>query len=137
MSTSEKLPTLPFATAPLWEQWLSEYHTKLRGVWIKVAKKTSGIVSVTHEEALDVALCYGWIDGLRNRCDDQYFLQKFTPRQPKSHWSMRNIANVARLMNEGRMQPPCLAQVEAAQQEGRWEAASELPTITPRSIASN
>ncbi len=123
MSDTKALPILPFASASLWEQWLSEHHARLQGVWIKVAKKASGTVSVTHEEALDVALCYGWIDGQRNRCDDRYFLQRFTPRRPNSNWSNRNIENVARLAAEGRMQPSGLAEVEAARRDGRWRMA--------------
>jgi uncharacterized protein YdeI (YjbR/CyaY-like superfamily) len=85
-----------------------------------LAKKASGILSVTHDEALEVALCYGWIDGQRKSFDETYFLQKFTPRRPKSHWSQRNIAKVARLTEEGRMQPSGSVQVEAARQDGRF-----------------
>src|SRR5262245_23082057 len=114
MAAPKELPTLPFASAALWEEWLSEHHARLDGVWIKMAKKASGIPSVTHDEVLDVALCYGWIDGLRNSLDDQYFLQKFTPRRKKSTWSKRNIAKVAQLTAEGRMRPSGLAEVEAA-----------------------
>jgi uncharacterized protein YdeI (YjbR/CyaY-like superfamily) len=88
-----------------------------------MAKKASAIASVTHEQALDVALCYGWIDGQRKTYDSRFFLQKFTPRRPKSLWSKRNITKVAGLTAEGRMQPAGLAEVEAAKQDGRWEAA--------------
>ena len=123
MATTQELPTLPFASVPLLEQWLFEHHAQLAGVWIKMAKKASGIASVTHDEVLDVALCYGWIDGQRNSYDDRYFLQKFTPRRPKSLWSKRNIDKVATLKAAGRMQPSGLAEVEAARQDGRWEAA--------------
>ncbi len=114
---------MPFTSVPLLEQWLFEHHAQLAGVWIKMAKKASGIASVTHDEVLDVALCYGWIDGQRNSYDDRYFLQKFTPRRPKSLWSKRNIDKVATLKAAGRMQPSGLAEVEAARQDGRWEAA--------------
>ena len=122
MATKE-LPMLPFASVPLWEQWLFEHHAQLAGVWIKLAKKAIGIASVTYDEALDVALCYGWIDGQRNSHDDHYFLQKFTPRRPKSLWSKRNIDKVAMLIAAGRMQPSGLAEVERAKQDGRWQAA--------------
>lgn len=127
MTTAKELPLLPFASASLWEQWLAEYHAQLDGVWIKVAKKASGIASVTHDEALDVALCYGWIDGQRKTYDSQFFLQKFTPRRPKSLWSKRNVAKVAKLTAAGKMQPAGLAEVEAAKRDGRWEAAYDSP----------
>lgn len=127
MSTTKELPILPFASALLWEQWLFEHHAEIDGVWLKVAKKASGIVSVTHDEALDVALCYGWIDGQRKTYDGTFFLQKFTPRRPKSLWSKRNIEKVAKLTAEGRMQPSSFAEVEAAKRDGRWEAAYDSP----------
>lgn len=85
-----------------------------------MARKSSGVASITHDEALEVALCYGWIDSLRRGCDDIYFLQKFTHRRPKSSWSQRNVLIATRLMNEGRMQPEGLAEIEAAQMDGRW-----------------
>jgi uncharacterized protein YdeI (YjbR/CyaY-like superfamily) len=92
-----------------------------------MAKKASGIASVTHDEALDVALCYGWIDGQRKTQDDTYFLQKFTPRRPKSLWSKRNIEKIAALTAAGKMQPSGLAEVAAAQGDGRWDAAYDSP----------
>jgi uncharacterized protein YdeI (YjbR/CyaY-like superfamily) len=92
-------------------------------VWLKIAKKGSGIASVTYDEALDVALCYGWIDGQKKTFDNDHFLQKFTPRRSKSLWSKRNINKVAELTAANRMQPAGLAEVEAAKQDGRWEAA--------------
>jgi uncharacterized protein YdeI (YjbR/CyaY-like superfamily) len=116
-------PTLPFASVAVFERWLSKHHAQFGGVWIKMAKKDSGIPSITHDQALDVALCYGWIDGQRNAFDGEYFLQKFTPRRPKSLWSKRNIEKVAALTASGRMQPAGLAEVEAAQRDGRWAAA--------------
>ncbi len=95
---------------------------------IKIAKKASGIPTVTHAEALDVALCYGWIDGQRDSFDDQWFLQRFTPRRPRSNWSKVNCAKVERLIEEGRMQPPGLAEVERARADGRWAAAYDAPS---------
>ena len=118
-----ELPILPFASVPIFEQWLLENHTEFDGVWIKMSKKTSRIVSVNHDEALEVALCYGWIDGQRKSFDATFFLQKFTPRRARSLWSKRNIAKIAQLTSEGRMQPSGLLEVEAAKQDGRWEAA--------------
>jgi uncharacterized protein YdeI (YjbR/CyaY-like superfamily) len=125
--TTNDLPILPFASVALWEQWLSEHHTRRDGVWLKMAKQASGIASVTYDEALDVALCYGWIDGQRKPVDSEFFLQKFTPRRPKSLWSKRNIAKVAELTAARRMQPAGLAEVEAARRDGRWAAAYDSP----------
>lgn len=133
MTTTKELPVLPFASVRELEHWLYKYHAHFNGLWIKMAKKASGLASVTHDEALEVALCYGWIDGQRNRFDDSYFLQKFTPRRPKSLWSKRNIAKVERLIIEKRMQPSGLAEIEAAKQDGRWEAAydSQKTMVVP------
>jgi len=113
----------PFAAVSAWEQWLAEHHNTEHGVWLQIAKKVSGIPTVSYDEALDVALCYGWIDGQRKSFDRDYFLQRFTPRRPKSLWSKRNVAKALQLINSARMQPTGLAQVEAAQQDGRWHAA--------------
>lgn len=90
---------------------------------MKIAKKDSGIASITYDEALDVALCHGWIDGQKNGFDDKFFLQKFTPRRARSIWSKRNIAKVEKLTKEGRMLPAGLAEVEQAKKDGRWDAA--------------
>lgn len=121
--TPPELPVLLFASAAKLEAWLLTHHARAGGVWIKMAKKASGIASVTHDEALDMALCFGWIDGQRKGHDDAHFLQKFTPRRPRSLWSQRNIGKVERLTAEGRMRPSGLAEVEAAQKDGRWAAA--------------
>jgi uncharacterized protein YdeI (YjbR/CyaY-like superfamily) len=123
MMTPKDLPILPFASALLFGQWLCEHHTHPDGVWIKVARKASGVASVTYDEAVDMALCHGWTDGQRKSHDDRFFLQKFTPRRPRSLWSKRNINKIAELTAAGRMQPSGLAEVEAAKQDGRWEAA--------------
>jgi uncharacterized protein YdeI (YjbR/CyaY-like superfamily) len=117
------LPIIPFESAAAWERWLSEHHPQLDGLWLKIAKKASGVPSVTYEEALDVALCYGWIDGQRRALDDVSFLQRFTPRRRRSIWSKRNVNRVVALTAAGRMQPSGLAQAEAAQRDGRWQAA--------------
>ncbi len=127
MATTQEFSILPFASVDLWEQWLAEHHATLNGVWLQIAKKASGIASVTYDEALDVALCYGWIDGQSKRYDETFFCQKFTPRRPRSLWSQRNIEKVAMLTAAGRMQPAGLAEVEAAKQDGRWEAAYASP----------
>ncbi|MFN8541788.1 MAG: YdeI/OmpD-associated family protein [Thermomicrobiales bacterium] len=127
MAATKEYPNLPFASASVWEEWLAEHHAAADGVWIMVAKKASGIASVTHDEALDVALCYGWIDGQGKTFDDTYYLQKFTPRRPKSLWSKRNIEKVTALTAAGKMQPAGLAEVEAAKRDGRWDAAYDSP----------
>lgn len=123
MPTSTKLPILPFETKKKFADWLAKNHDKSAGVWLKIAKKATGIPTVTYAEALDVALCYGWIDGQRNGFDEIYFFQKFTPRRPKSIWSKINVGHVERLIASGEMKPAGLKAVEAAKQDGRWDAA--------------
>ncbi len=123
MPTSTELPILPFESKKKFANWLAKNHDKSVGVWLKIAKKAAGIPTVTYAEALDVALCYGWIDGQRNGFDDRYFLQKFTPRRPKSIWSKINVGHVERLIASGEMKPAGLKAVEAAKQDGRWDAA--------------
>src|SRR5215467_5981080 len=117
------LPTLPFANKNKWAVWLAKQHDKSTGVWLKLAKKNTGIPSITYEEALDVALCYGWIDGQKGSFDDQYWLQKFTPRGPKSIWSKINTEKVERLIASGDMKPSGLKAIELAKHDGRWDAA--------------
>jgi uncharacterized protein YdeI (YjbR/CyaY-like superfamily) len=117
------LPIVPFASKEAWEAWLEEEHATSKGVWLKIAKKGSGIQSVTFPEALDGALCYGWIDGQRDRFDGRFYLQRFTPRRPRSKWSQVNKEKVARLTEAGRMRETGLREVERAKADGRWEAA--------------
>jgi uncharacterized protein YdeI (YjbR/CyaY-like superfamily) len=116
-------PTLAFASAGDWEAWLEERHASAGGVWMKIAKKGSGIASVTYAEALDVALCFGWIDGQKRSFDERFFLQRFTPRRARSLWSQRNREHIERLTAAGRMRPAGLREVEAARADGRWDAA--------------
>lgn len=120
---TDELPILSITDPATWEAWLKEHHANKTGAWLKIAKKNSGLPSVTHDQVLEVALCYGWIDGQRNGLDEHYFLQKFTPRRPRSLWSKRNIEKVEALMAAGRMQPSGLAEVEKAKTDGRWQAA--------------
>jgi uncharacterized protein YdeI (YjbR/CyaY-like superfamily) len=108
-----------------WEAWLTAHWQRPTGVWLKIAKKGSRAASVTASEALDVVLCYGWIDGTRRRLDETYFLQWYSPRRPSSSWSKANVARVEALVAAGRMRPPGLAEVEAAKADGRWAAAYE------------
>jgi uncharacterized protein YdeI (YjbR/CyaY-like superfamily) len=117
--------TLAFASAGDWERWLADNHASADGVWIKIAKKASGIPTVAYPEVLEIALSYGWIDGLRRAHDDTWFLQKFTPRRARSRWSRINRDTAARLIEEGRMKPAGLREVDRAQADGRWDAAYE------------
>ncbi len=110
-----------------WAAWLDEHHGTSPGVWLRLAKKASGLQSVSYDEALEVALCYGWIDGQKKSYDDASWLQKFTPRGAKSIWSKINRAKAEALMASGRMQPAGLKAVESAKQDGRWEAAYDSP----------
>ena len=116
-------PIIAFASAAEFRQWLTRHHTDHPGIWLKIAKKASGIPSVTYAEALDEALCLGWIDGQKKTFDETAFLQKFTKRGKRSFWSKINVGHVARLEKEGRMKPAGLAAVDAAKADGRWEAA--------------
>ena len=121
--TSTDLPTKPFVSKKQWSDWLAKQHDKSPGVWLKIAKKDSRIKSVTYEEALDVALCYGWIDGQKKGFDDQYWLQKFTPRGAKSMWSKINTQKAEKLIASGEMKAPGMKAIESAKKDGRWEAA--------------
>jgi uncharacterized protein YdeI (YjbR/CyaY-like superfamily) len=123
MGADDHLTALPFASDAEWEQWLEENHSVSAGVWIKMAKKDSGIDSVRYPEVLDTALCFGWIDARREALDDKYFLQRFTPRRPRSRWSRINREKVERLITVGRLRPAGLAEAERAKADGRWEAA--------------
>lgn len=117
-----------FPDAAAFEAWLSANHDKAGELWLKIHKKGSGLPSVTYDEALDVALCWGWIDGQKKSFDAQSFLQRFTPRGRKSIWSQRNREHVERLTKAGRMQPPGQREVAAAKADGRWEKAYASPS---------
>jgi uncharacterized protein YdeI (YjbR/CyaY-like superfamily) len=126
-------PILPFERQEDWAIWLDKNHATSSGVWLKMAKKASGIKSVTYDEALEVALCYGWIDGQKKSHNETSWLQKFTPRGPKSIWSKINTDKAMRLIDSGRMKPAGLKAVESARQDGRWEAAydSQRKAVVP------
>ncbi len=128
MEEKNGLPICAFASTQAWESWLAEHHQAANGVWLKLAKKGSGIDSVTYAAAVEGALCYGWIDGQAASYDDTYWLQRFTPRGPKSVWSKVNRATALRLIAADRMAPAGLAAVEAAQRDGRWERAYDPPS---------
>jgi uncharacterized protein YdeI (YjbR/CyaY-like superfamily) len=119
---------VPFASRKEWEWWLRKNHSKTDGVWIKFAKKKSGIQTVTYEEALEVALCYGWIDGQSKGLDETHHIQRFTPRRARSVWSRLNRERALRLIAEGKMKPAGLREVERAKADGRWDAAYEPPS---------
>jgi uncharacterized protein YdeI (YjbR/CyaY-like superfamily) len=114
---------LDMPDAAAWHAWLDVHHAARTDAWLRIAKRRSGRLSVTTDDALDVALCFGWIDGQRRSLDESSFLQRYCPRRPKSTWSEVNVAKVAALTAAGRMQPPGLAEVAAAHADGRWEAA--------------
>jgi uncharacterized protein YdeI (YjbR/CyaY-like superfamily) len=124
MKTTDLL-SLPFASKKKWADWLARQHDKSAGVWLKFAKKGSEIPSVTYDEALEVALCYGWIDGQKKGFDDKYWLQKFTPRGARSIWSKINTEKAEKLIKSGEMEAAGLKVIEAAKQDGRWDAAYE------------
>ena len=121
MTESREIVT--FETAEAFEAWLSERHADCAGIWLKIRKKHPGIVALDYDHALDVALCFGWIDGQKGAFDDEWWLQRFTPRKRNSRWSKRNCDRVAGLMDQGRMRPAGLAEVERAKADGRWQAA--------------
>ena len=131
MTMPTDLPVLSFADQAALEAWLEAEHTSAPGLYVRIAKKSSGVPSVNWEQMVEVLLCFGWIDGRANRLDDSFYLQRITPRRPKSVWSLKNVATVERLTAEGRMRPAGLAAVEAAKADGRWDRAYAGPaTIT-------
>jgi uncharacterized protein YdeI (YjbR/CyaY-like superfamily) len=112
-----------FDSAVAWEVWLAAHHATAVGLWLKLARKDSGVATVSYSEALDVALCYGWIDAQKDKLDQRFWLQRFTPRQPRSRWSAINRTRALALIANQRMRPAGLRQIELAQADGRWEAA--------------
>lgn len=124
-NSKDDLPVLAFAGKQDFESWLSDHHASTPGCWLKIAKKGAGISSVSYAEALDVALCYGWIDGQKNTADQGYWLQRFTPRGPRSKWSKINRSKAETLIERGEMKPAGLREIDRAKADGRWEAAYE------------
>jgi uncharacterized protein YdeI (YjbR/CyaY-like superfamily) len=121
----DELPTMLFATPAELEGWMEREHASSGGFWLTIAKKGSGLTSVSYAEALEVALCFGWIDSQKRGFDGKCFLQRFTPRRPRGRWSRINREKAEGLIEAGRMRPAGLAQVEAARTDGRWDAAYE------------
>jgi uncharacterized protein YdeI (YjbR/CyaY-like superfamily) len=120
---ADELPILLFATRGELEAWLEENHADSEGLWLKIAKKGSGVPSVDYAEALELALCFGWIDSQKRSFDAEFFLQRFTPRRPRGKWSRINREKAEALLGCGAMRPAGLAEVEAAKADGRWDAA--------------
>jgi uncharacterized protein YdeI (YjbR/CyaY-like superfamily) len=124
-SEPDAAEVIAFRDAAEFEAWLAEHVEHSAGVWLKIAKKGSGVASLTDDEAVDIGLCYGWISGQRKAFDQVYYLQKYVPRRPRSRWSRVNVRKVEELIAAGRMRPPGLAEVDAAKADGRWDAAYE------------
>ena len=116
-------PIVCFPDGAAFEAWLDDHVDDQAGVWLKIAKKSSGIATLTDDEAVDIGLCYGWISGQRRSLDETHYLQKYVPRRPRSRWSQVNVRKVEELTSAGRMRPPGIAEVEAARADGRWDAA--------------
>jgi uncharacterized protein YdeI (YjbR/CyaY-like superfamily) len=140
---SDPLPVMTFDSTDAWDAWLGAHHAGSPGLWLKIAKKGAAGRTISYSEALDVALCHGWIDGQKGRYDDEYWLQRFTPRKPASKWSKINTERVAALIASGRMRPAGLHEVERARADGRWEQAYEsqsrvtVPEDLARALAEN
>lgn len=129
MATAKpQLPIHLFKTQAAFEKWMAKNHASPDGLWLQIYKKDAGMASVSRAEALDVALCYGWIDGQALKHNELSYLQKFTPRRARSIWSKINIGHIARLTKAGRMQPAGIAEVERAKADGRWENAYDSPS---------
>jgi uncharacterized protein YdeI (YjbR/CyaY-like superfamily) len=129
----------PLADAAAWESWLADNHGRQAGIWVKVARRSSGIPSVTDDELVDGGLCWGWISGQRKSFDEHWYLQRYVPRRPRSLWSRVNVEKVETLLAAGRMREPGLAEVRAAQADGRWAAAyasQKTATVPPEVVAA-
>ena len=127
MNSKAELPILAFASKQAWDSWLAEQHASSDGIWLMFAKKGTGIPTVTYAEAVESALCYGWIDSQLRSLDSDYYLQRFTPRKPRSKWSKINRSKAEELIASGAMQPAGLREVERAKADGRWDAAYDSP----------
>ncbi|MDQ3659902.1 MAG: YdeI/OmpD-associated family protein [Actinomycetota bacterium] len=128
MRSQTELPIVTFSSRKKWEVWVSQQNMSSKGLWMKLAKKGSGIASVTYAEAVEVALCYGWIDGQARGLDDDYYLQRFAPRRARSKWSKINRSRAEGLIESGAMKPTGLSEVERARADGRWDAAYDAPS---------
>ncbi|WP_232839759.1 YdeI/OmpD-associated family protein [Nocardia aurea] len=138
MESRDTADTLDFATPAAWESWLTDNHASSTGVWLKIAKKNSGSTTITITEALDGALCYGWIDSNRRSLDSSHYLQRYSPRRPKSPWSQVNVTKAETLIAAGRMRSPGFAAIAAAESDGRWSSAyaPQRTATTPPDLAA-
>ena len=131
MATTPKIENvvqvISFASSKEWRKWIAANHSKSNGLWLRFFKKVSGEKTITYSEALEEALCYGWIDGQANKYDTNSYIQKFTPRRPKSIWSKKNTEKAERLIQEGKMKKGGMQQVELAKADGRWQQAYDSP----------
>jgi uncharacterized protein YdeI (YjbR/CyaY-like superfamily) len=140
---ADDLPVKLFASRTQLEAWLEEHHAVSEGIWLKIAKKGSGIASVSYGEALELALCFGWIDSQKRGFDEKHFLQRFTPRRPRGKWSQINREKAEGLVASGAMRPAGQAEVDAAKADGRWDAAyagqrtAEVPDDLRRELDRN
>jgi uncharacterized protein YdeI (YjbR/CyaY-like superfamily) len=136
-------PTMAFPSKAAWQDWLAAEGTTSRGIWLEIAKQGAAEPTVSYQEALEVALCFGWIDGQKRSLDDRYWLQRFTPRRPASRWSKINAQKAEELIAAGRMQPPGLREVERARADGRWDRAyagqrtAEVPADLRAALEAN
>jgi uncharacterized protein YdeI (YjbR/CyaY-like superfamily) len=143
VTSKADLPILSFPSRAEWRAWLAAEHATSGGVWLKLAKAGSGIASVSYAEALEVALCHGWIDGQKRGFDDEFWLQRFTPRKPRSRWSRINRDKATALIERGEMEPAGLREVDAAKADGRWDAAyagqrtATVPADLQRALDAN
>jgi uncharacterized protein YdeI (YjbR/CyaY-like superfamily) len=143
MDKKRDLPVVEFASRRALETWLAQRGEGAAGIWLKIAKKESGVASVTYAEALDAALCFGWIDGQKDKLDEQFWLQRFTPRLPRGKWSQRNCRRAEELIAAGEMQPGGMREIERAKADGRWEAAyagqasAEVPDDLQQALDAN
>ena len=127
-TTKDNLEIIPFADAGSFYKWLDCDHESSPGIWLRYYKKASGHPTIVWDEAVQAALCFGWIDSIANKYDDESFIQKFTTRRPRSVWSKKNCLTAERLIEAGRMQPAGLQQIQAAKADGRWEQAYDSPS---------
>lgn len=143
MQALDTIEIIDCASAAHWEVWLARHYERLGGVWLRIAKKGLGKVSVTISEALDIALCYGWIDSQRKGYDQTHYLQRYSPRRPKSPWSKLNVERAEALIAAGRIQPAGFVEIEAAKVDGRWNTAYEsqrnfrMPSDLVAALAQN
>jgi len=136
MSAKPVLPIVQVADQQSWADWLEQNHADLDGVWLKLAKKASKTKTVTYAQAVEAALCFGWLDGQVRRLDERFYLQRFTPRGARSQWSQLNCEKATRLLEQGRMKPAGLGQVEAAEADGRWGDGSPWPFYSSHPVVA-